>query len=536
MPKKSVMSHRFDTTPRAEIQRSSFDRSHGYKTTFDAGLLIPFYCDEALPGDTFNLNVTAFARIATPIKPIMDNLFMETFFFSVPVRQVWENWEKFNGEQTNPGDSTDFTVPTLEISSQLADENIYDYMGIPSNPFVAPFDINSLHLRAYNKIFNQWFRDENLVQAQPENIDDGPDSSSDFKLMRRRKRPDYFTSALPFPQKGPAVTLNIGGQAAISGIGVLDNQNFVSADVDVKDATGLNQLYEQAGEMDSVTSPSTIYLRGTGQGGSELPDVYADLADATGITVNEMRQSFQIQRLLERDARAGTRYPEILKSHFGVIDPQMLVLQRPEFLGGGSSRVNINPVQQTSQTDESGPDMSPQGNLAAFGTVTLNNHGFTKSFTEHCILIGIVNVRADLTYSQGLNRMWSRQTRFDYYWPALSHLGEQEILNKEIFLDGSPEDDGVFGYQERYAEYRYKPSLITGLFKPSADDTLDIWHLSQDFAELPTLSELFIQDDPPIDRVIAVPSEPHFLFDSYIKLRCARPMPLYGVPGMIDHF
>ncbi len=519
---KTVMSHRFSEVPKATIPRSSFDRSHGYKTTFDAGYLIPFYVDEALPGDTFNLSLTAFARLATPIKPLMDNMFMETFFFSVPVRQIWDNWEKFNGEQTNPDDSTEFTVPIVTLSTGDEVGSIYDYMGIPTD-VPGTFAVNSLHLRAYNHIFNNWFRDQNLVDSINVDKSDGPDIAADYVLRRRRKRPDYFTSCLPWPQKGEPVTVPLGDRATVKTDAAVEGDNIVIGVADSSDFAFMIPGGDNRLELSVNAVPQEYQM-------------FADLTTATGISINDLRQSFQIQKLLERDARGGTRYPEILKSHFGVTDPQMLVLQRPEFLGGGSSPININPVEQTSETDPSGPDASPQGNLAAYGTVTLRNHGFTKSFTEHCVIIGIVNVRADLTYQQGLNRMWSRQTRFDFYWPALAHIGEQAVLNKELFIQGNTDDDDVFGYQERYAEYRYKPSLITGKFRSTYSESLDIWHLSQEFETLPVLGEEFINDDPPIDRVIAVQDEPHFLFDSYIKLRTARPMPLYGVPGLIDHF
>ncbi len=526
------MSHRFDSTPRADIPRSSFDRSSGYKTTFDAGLLIPFFVDEAMPGDTFNLKTTAFARLATPIKPIMDNIWLETFFFSVPVRQIWENWEKFNGEQENPADSTDFVVPSVGIGADGTEGSIYDYMGLPITDPPISITANSLHFRAYNHIYNNWFKNENLIDNVPVPKGDGPDTSSLFTVLRRMKRPDYFSAALPFPQKGAEVTIPILGQAPIQGIGIRDISSFTAVDFDMVETGGLD-TYLFAADMSEVAT-SEIQVKGAD---ATTPAIFADMEAVTGVSINDQRQAFQVQRLLERDARSGTRYPEIIKSHFGVTDPQMLVLQRPEYLGGGSSRVNINPVQQTSETDPSGPDASPQGNLAAFGTATLNNHGFTKSFSEHCVIIGIVNARADITYQQGLNRMWSRATRFDYYWPALSNLGEQAIKNKEIFSTGSfPQDDETFGFIGRYDEYRYKPSLITGKFRSSFAQSLDIWHLSQEFATLPTLGQEFIEDNPPIDRVIAVPSEPHFIFDSYIQLRCARPMPLYGVPGLIDHF
>ncbi len=263
--------------------------------------------------------------------------------------------------------------------------------------------------------------------------------------------------------------------------------------------------------------------------------LFADLTEATAITINQLRQAFQIQRLQERDARGGTRYTEIIRAHFGVISPDAR-LQRPEFLGGGSQSVQITPVAQTSETDPSGPDASPQGNLASFGTVSFTGHGFTKSFTEHGYIVGLVNVRADLSYQQGINRLFSRETRFDFFWPALAQIGEQAVLNKEIFVQNNAEDDLVFGYQERYAEYRYKPSMITNIMRSAHPQSLDAWHLAQEFLTLPLLNDDFIRDDPPIDRVIAVPSEPHFIMDAYFKLTCARPMPLYGVPGMIDHF
>jgi len=522
------MKHTFAQIPKAEIPRSSFDRSHGYKTTFDAGYLIPFYVDEALPGDTFNLSVTAFARLATPIKPIMDNMFMETFFFSVPVRQVWDNWEKFCGEQANPDDSTDFVIPQIPADPWNTLPNLPDYFGLPVG--TDQFQMSALPFRAFNKIFNHWFRDQNLIDSVPENSDDGPDPTNHYTMLRRRKRPDYFTSCLPWPQKGDAVTVPLGTSAPVGGSQALAERDFTGLPIAYRDIdAGDGNRYGQ-----QVTATAVDW--GTSVDDGSKGDLWADLTEATAVTINTLRQGFQIQKLLERDARGGTRYPEILKAHFGVTDPQMLVLQRPEFLGGGSTPISISPVQQTSETDPSGPDASPQGNLAAFGTATIQNHGFTKSFTEHCIIIGIVNVRADLTYQQGINRMWSRTTRFDFYWPALSHLGEQAVLNQEIYNQNLPADDEVFGYQERYAEYRYKPSQITGKFRSSDPESLDIWHLGQDFGALPVLGQTFIEDNPPIDRIIAVPAEPHFLFDAFINLRCARPMPLYSIPGLIDHF
>jgi len=517
------MTHQFSQVPKAEIPRSSFDRSHGLKTTFDAGFLIPILVDEALPGDTFNLKMTAFSRLATPIFPIMDNMWMETFFFAIPYRLVWDNWEKFNGEQDNPEDSVDFTIPVVNRVDAIPPTALEDYMGLPTDVF--PITYNSLHFRAYNLVFNTWFRDENLQNSIPVPKDDGPDISN-FNKLRRGKRHDYFTSALPWPQKGDAVSVPLGSSAPVTTDGLENGALGIFSSVQGDDVA-----------MDTDgTAGGFLQLTAQGGGTPETNAMYADLTDATAITINTLRQAFQVQKLLERDARGGTRYTEIIRAHFGVTSPDSR-LQRPEFLGGGSSMVNITPVAQTSETDPTGPDASPQANLAAIGTVTLDNHGFTKSFTEHCLILGLVSVRADITYQQGLDRMWSRQTRFDYYWPALSHLGEQTIENGEIFFQGVPAtDEGVFGYQERYAEYRYKQSKITGKFRSNDPETLDSWHLSQDFESLPQLNSTFIEDNPPIDRIIAVPSEPHFLFDGYFNMRCARPMPIYGVPGLIDHF
>jgi len=524
MKQRSVMKHQFSEVPRADIPRSSFDRSHGYKTAFNAGDLIPIFVDEALPGDTFNLSMTGFSRLATPIFPIMDNMYMESFFFAVPHRLIWDNWQKFCGEQDDPGDSTDFTVPVISVGGGGGGVgSLSDYMGIPAG--VGNFDYSALWVRAYNLIFNEWFRDQNLQNSVTVHTDDGPDPSGSALVRRRGKRHDYFTSCLPFPQKGPSVNLPLGVSAPVT--------------TDASSAADLGVFSTVENDTLDMISSGPKVARGTV--GSTVPlvdSLYADLTNATAATINELREAFQIQKLFERDARGGSRYTEIVRAHFGVTSPDAR-LQRPEFLGGGSSPVEVRQVPQTSETDLSGPDASPQGNLAAYGIASLMGHGFTKSFTEHCVLIGLINVRADLTYQQGLNRMWSRQTRFDYYWPAFSHLGEQEVLNKEIFLQGTSggaDDENVFGFQERYAEYRYKPSVITGIMRSSAPETLDAWHLSQDFPVLPVLNESFIQDDPPIDRVIAVTGEPHFIFDAYFKLRCARPMPLYGVPGMIDHF
>ena len=528
--KRKSNQHLFSMIPRANIPRSAFDRSHCCKTTFNSGYLVPFFVDEVLPGDTFNLSASIFSRLTTPIVPFMDNLYLETFFFFVPNRLLWDNWQKFMGERENPDDSIDYLVPTVS-GTNVQNQTLWDYFGLPTN-VVNALTVSALPFRAYNLIYNEWFRDENLQDSVPFTKGDGPDNLTDYVLLRRGKRHDYFTSCLPWPQKGTeeGVQINLGADAPVTG--TISGHGIPSFDKASSGPASSGSLYLNSGSdnvlhtMSGVSGFSLSWrepnLSFTGE---------ADLSVATSITINQLRTAFQIQKLLERDARGGTRYTEILRSHFGVVSPDAR-LQRPEYLGGSSTRIAIKPVEQTSSSN----DTTPQGNLAAFGLAADTFHGFTKSFVEHGWILGFVNVRADLSYQQGINRMWSRSDRYDFYFPALSHLGEQTVLNKEIYAQGTPADDDVFGYQERWAELRYKPATITGKFRSTDPQSLDIWHLAQEFGSLPALNAKFIEDHPPVERVVAVTDEPQFLMDSFIKLKCVRPMPVYSVPGLVDHF
>lgn len=546
---KSVSIHDFAMVPRADIPRSRFSMQKTLKTTFDSGYLVPIMCEEVLPGDTFNVNVTMFGRLATPLFPVMDNLHLDSFFFFVPNRLVWTNWVKFMGEQDNPADSISYSIPQqVSPAGGYAVGSLQDYFGLPTVGQVTAGNTvshSALPVRAYNLIYNEWFRDQNLQNSVTEDKGDGPDASpaTNYTLLRRGKRHDYFTGALPWPQKGgTAVTIPIGTSAPVYGTGkALGLTNGTtsygamtpSADYRIAGSTGA--FGSNVGSAQAVSNfPTNVALGVVTSGVSGL---YADLSSATASTINQLRQSFQIQKLLERDARGGTRYTEIIRAHFGVQNPDAR-LQRPQYLGGGSTPINISPIAQTSGTGATG-QTTPLGNLAAMGTYLAPGHGFSQSFTEHGYVIGLVSVRADLTYQQGLRRHWSRSTRYDYYFPAFAMLGEQAILNKEIYVTGGATDSQVFGYQERWAEYRYNPSEITGLFRSTSAGTIDPWHYAQKFTSLPTLNSTFIQDTPPLSRNLAVGAAANgqqLLLDAFFNINAARPLPMYSVPGLIDHF
>lgn len=572
----------FAQIPHADISRSKFYRNSDHKTTFNAGQLIPIYCDEVLPGDTHQMDMSALIRMSTPIFPTMDNLFCDFYFFFVPNRLVWDHWKEFMGENTQSywTQPTEYQIPQIKCQKDKNNKypgfptgSLMDYFGIPTN--TDGISINALPARAYGLIWNEWFRDQNVQQPvfidkdettviqnghQNEKSNTGTSWTEFLKNMTNNfktgghvlpvnKYHDYFTSCLPQPQKGAAVLLPMSGNAPIRSY---TDENMTKQAVAIGNSTQYYSPWTWGTEAnltqnyDLKEPPNSFQSRMLGkakdgynfveQGNinpSKTAYIGADLSAVTGATINQLRQAFQIQKLLERDARSGTRYTEILKAHFNVTSPDSRQ-QRPEYLGGYRMPINITQVVQNSETTAT----SPQGNTAAFSVSGMNKSMFTKSFTEHGYIIGLAAVRTEHTYQQGIERMWNRKGRYDFYWPELANIGEQAVLNKEIYAQGTAADEEAFGYQEAWADYRYKPSRVSGDMRSNYAQTLDSWHYADHYTEQPKLSSTWMMETMNnIDRTLAVQSsvEDQFIADFYFKAQTTRPMPIYSVPGLIDH-
>lgn len=557
---RNVESHFALNPTRIDMSRSTFDRSSSVKTSFNVGDIVPFFLEEVLPGDTFNVRTSKVVRMQTLLTPMMDNVYLDTYYFFVPNRLVWNHWKEFNGENTESAwlPTTEYSVP--QITSPTGGWSVgtlADYFGLPTG--VEGLSVSALPFRAYALIMNEWFRDQNLQDPLVVPVDDATvagvntgnfvtDCAKGGLPFIAAKYHDYFTSCLPSPQKGPDVTLSVASRSALPVV-ARDGQY-----VDASQTSGLVMGHKNGSAWEDISKAVILAAHGTeaevngsvagATGMNASAGSYAltpknlwaiDSGNAVVATINQLRMAFQIQKLYERDARGGTRYIEVLKSHFGVTSPDAR-LQRPEYLGGNRVPININQVIQQSGTG-AGAD-TPQGTVVGMSQTTDSNHDFIKSFTEHGYIIGVMVARYDHTYQQGIERHWSRKTRFDYYWPVFANIGEQAVLNKEIFAQGTAKDNEVFGYQEAWSDYRYKPNRVTGEMRSSYAQSLDVWHLADDYEGLPSLSDSWIREDKnTVDRVLAVKStvSDQLFADIYVSNRATRPMPLYSVPGLIDH-
>lgn len=554
---------RFATNPtNIDMPRSAFSRPQTIKTSFNVGDIIPFYVDEILPGDTVTIETAKLARLQTLLSPMMDNLYLDTYYFFVPNRLCWEHWQEFCGENTKTKwyPTTEYTIPQVKAPSggwQVG--SIADYLGVPTG--VSNLSVSALPFRAYALICNEWFRDENLtdplnIPINDTNIDGSNggnyinDVAKGGKPFKAAKYHDYFTSALPAPQKGPSVTLSLGSiTGAIYGTGkslaLTDGTNLAGTFHTVTDhlmgktdSLGKNVGYN--GSTGSYLKDNTVLgvptkaqLEAVPGSDPSWTGLTADFTGQSLISINQLRQAFQIQKFYEQQARGGSRYIELLKAAFGVTSPDAR-LQRPEYLGGDRITLSIDTVIQSSSTQGN----SPLGNTAAYSVTSDVHSDFTRSFVEHGFIIGLAVARYDHTYQQGLERMWSRKTKFDYYWPVFANLGEMAILNKEIYATGTETDDQVFGYQEAWAEYRYKPSRVSGELRSQYAQSLDYWHLGDNYSSLPHLSDSWIREDKSnVDRVLAVTSSVanQIFMDIYVKNKSVRCMPVYSIPGLIDH-
>lgn len=537
---RNVESHFALNPTRIDLSRSTFDRSSSVKTSFNAGDIVPFYLDEVLPGDTFSIKTNKVVRMQALLTPVMDNIYLDTYYFFVPNRLTWNHWKQFNGENTESAwiPETEYEVPQITApAGGWSVGTIADYFGLPTG--VAGISVSALPFRAYALIMNEWFRDQNLQDPLNIPLDDATvqgvntgtfvtDVAKGGLPFVASKYHDYFTSCLPSPQKGPDVTIPVSSGANLPVLTLKET-------IPNPSNTTLWSVNSYGGNNDVRVKNNTNDLAITGSGGAFIPSNLWAVNDGSvsAATINQLRMAFQIQKLYEKDARGGTRYIEILKSHFGVTSPDAR-LQRPEYLGGNRVPINVNQIVQQSQSTEQSPQGTPVGL-----SLTTDSHGdFSKSFTEHGFVIGVMVARYDHTYQQGIDRMWSRKDRFDYYWPVFANIGEQAVLNKEIYAQGTVKDSEVFGYQEAWADYRYKPNRVTGEMRSSYSKSLDVWHLGDDYSTLPSLSDSWIREDKNnIDRVLAVSSKVsnQFFADIYVENRTTRPMPMYSIPGLIDH-